>query len=235
MVWTDDLNTWVKDIYDTSFDVRDGNVVPDTDTVTLKDGAVKVDATFLYADLAGSSKLAQLCPWSTTAKVIRSYLYCSVKLIRAWGGHVRSFDGDRVMAVFMGDNMHDNATYCAREIDWAVTFVINPKATAYFKSISDANYKIRHCVGIDSGDARAVRAGIRDNNDLIWIGKPPSFAAKLSDVRDYPNEVFISSRVYNRLSDAAKKSGSDPLWSERTFNFVDTTERVYCTSMTRIP
>jgi adenylate cyclase len=236
MAWVDDLNSWVDDIYNTKFDVRDGQVVPDTDTVTLKDGAVKIDATFLYADLAGSSSLAQLCPWSTTAKIIRSYLYCAVKLIRAWKGEIRSFDGDRVMGVFVGDTKNTNASYCAREIDWTVTNIIRPKSKSHFDSIAKNSINIRHCVGLDTGDSRAVRAGIRDNNDLIWIGKPPSFAAKLSDVRDYPNEVYISSRVHSRLPDGAKKSSAgEDIWIAKTFTFAGVSETVYCTKVPRSP
>ena len=233
MGWTDDLNSWVEDIYSTNFDVRDGYVVPDTDSVTLKDGAVRVDATFLYADLAGSSKLAQMCHWTTTAKIIRSYLHCSVKLIRAWHGQIRNFDGDRVMGVFMGAGQHNSATYCAREIDWTVNSVINPRAKTRFTSLS--NYRISHCVGVDTGEARAVRAGIRDSNDLIWIGKPPSFAAKLSDIRDYPSEVFISARVYNQLSDDAKRPSGVSIWTQKTFQFVGNSELVYSTTTTKVP
>jgi adenylate cyclase len=236
MAWTEDLNSWVKDIYNTTFDVRDGQVVPESENVKLIDGAVKVDATFLYADLAGSSKLAQACPWTTTAKIIRSYLFCAVKLVRAWGGEIRSFDGDRVMGVFTGDMKNTNASYCAREIDWTVTNVINPNANEKFKSISDNSIKIKHCIGIDTGESRAVRAGVRNNNDLIWIGKPPSFAAKLSDIRDYPNEVYISSRVYSRLTDNAKKlSSGESIWVSKNFTFAGTEETVYCTKTPRVP
>jgi class 3 adenylate cyclase len=153
-----------------------------------------------------------------------------------WGGEIRSFDGDRVMGVFMGDMKNTHASYCARELDWTVTNVINPKATGHFKSISDNSIKIRHCIGLDTGESRAVRAGIRDNNDLIWIGKPPSFAAKLSDVRDYPNEVYISSRVHSRLADEAKKSSSgESIWTATKFTFAGTEETVYCTKVPRKP
>jgi class 3 adenylate cyclase len=43
---------------------------------------VKLDAVFLYADLAGSSRLARVCQWQTTAKIIRAYLDVATRLIR---------------------------------------------------------------------------------------------------------------------------------------------------------
>jgi len=36
------------------------------------------------------------------AKVIRAYLDATCRVIRAEGGEIRSFDGDRVMTVFIG-------------------------------------------------------------------------------------------------------------------------------------
>ena len=45
----------VDTLFTTTFNERDGQVVPTTQDVALKDGAVKIEATFLYADLAGSA------------------------------------------------------------------------------------------------------------------------------------------------------------------------------------
>jgi adenylate cyclase len=235
MAWTDDLGGWVDDILRTTFSVRDGRVVPDTDDVALKDGAVKLEAAFLYADLAGSSRLAQSCPWTTTAKIIRAYLYCATRLIRAYDGAIRSFDGDRVMGVFVGDRKNTHATYCAREIFWTVDKVIGPKAASQFKSVKDAGIQIRHGIGIDVGECRAVRAGIRNSNDLIWVGKPPSFAAKLSDVRDYPYSVYASARTYNKLADDGKVVDGSNIWKSAKFKFAGTEETVYKTNYLKTP
>ena len=235
MPWVEDLETWVDDIFATKLEARDGRVVPDTDDVALADGAVKLDAAFLYADLAGSSRLAQDCPWSTTAKVIRAYLHCATRLIRAYGGEIRSFDGDRVMGIFVGELKNTHATSCAREIDWTVEKVIDPKARAKFKSISDADIHIRHAVGIDVGECRAVRAGIRDNNDLVWIGTPPSFAAKLSDIRAYPYAVYASSRTYNKLNDDSKLIEGRNIWEQAKFVFAGVEQTVYRTKHMKTP
>lgn len=235
MTWIETLSDATDKVFDTAWDVRDGTVIPDTSTVALKDGAVKVDATFLYADLAGSSTLAKVCPWTTTAKVIRAYIDCSTRLIRVWGGEIRSFDGDRVMGVFMGDLKNTHASKCAREIDYTVEKIIGPKATSAFKSIKDNDIKIRHAVGIDTGDARAVRAGIRNSNDLIWIGRPPSLAAKLSDIRAYPYSVYISKECYNRLGDTAKLNDGMNIWEAVKHSYAGEEITVYRTKHMKTP
>lgn len=218
----------VDSLFDTTFNVRDGRAVPSTSDVVLKDGAVKIDAAFLYADLAGSALLSKACPWSTTAKIIRAFLDCSTRLIIKHGGVVRSFDGDRVMGIFMGGSKNSNASICGREIHWAVRKIIHPAAHKQFASIRNNDIEVRHCVGIDVGEVRAVRSGIRDNNDLIWIGKAASFSAKLSDVRDTGYHTYISSRTFNQLSDIAKlDSDGANLWTKSTFSFADEDETVY--------
>lgn len=221
------LKDRVDTLFGTSFQQRDGWIVPSSSDVTLKNGAVKVDAVFLYSDLAGSALLSQACPQTTTAKVIRSFLDCATRLIIKHGGAVRSFDGDRVMGVFMGDRKNSNASICGREIHWAVRKIIQPAAQSKFKSIKDNGIEIRNCSGIDLGQVHAVRSGIRDNNDLIWIGKAASFSAKLSDIRETGYHTFISKRVYSALADDAKFDDGKNVWASSSFDFAGKSETVY--------
>ncbi|UIK19397.1 adenylate/guanylate cyclase domain-containing protein [Rhizobium leguminosarum] len=222
------LQDRVNNLFGTTFDQRDGRVVPTTSDVVLKNGAVKIEAAFLYSDLAGSAKLSEACPWSTTAKVVRAFLDCATRLIIKHGGQVRSFDGDRVMGVFIGDSKNSNASICGREIHWSVRKVIQPAASKKFNSISDNGIEIRNCSGIDVGEVRAVRSGVRDSNDLIWIGKAASFSAKLSDVRAEGYCTYISSRTYNKLSKEAKfdEDGKN-MWEAQSFDFSGKSETVY--------
>lgn len=222
------LKQRIDALFETNFDVRDGRVIPATTDVTLKDGAVKIEAAFLYADLAGSALLSKTCPWSTTAKIIRAFLDCSTRLILKNGGVVRSFDGDRVMGIFIGDSKNSSAANCGREIHWVVRNTLHPAAHKKFDSIKNNNIEIRNCSGVDVGDVHAVRSGVRDSNDLIWIGKAASFSAKLSDIRDQPYHTYISSRTHAKLNQEAKFDSSGvSLWTKSDFSFAGENETVY--------
>ena len=230
MAKSDELTAEVERILKTTWNVRDGQVIPDTENIALSGGAVKITSTFLYADLAGSSTLAQLCPWETTAKIIRAYLDICSRLIKLHGGVIKSFDGDRVMGVFKTERPNTDAVKCARKIDWMVHNVLNPKARNQFNSIKNNDINIKHCVGIDTSESRAVRGGIRNNNDLIWIGRAPSFAAKLSDIREYPYEVYISKSCFDKMNDDAKTDNKgNPIWETKTVTFGGTEQTVYRT------
>lgn len=227
MALKDDLTNSVEGILGKTFNERDGQKIPNSTDISLTDGAVKLEAAFIYADLAGSGLIAKVCPWDTTAKIIRCYLDCAVRIIRHHGGEIRSFDGDRVMGVFIGDVKRTNAVKSAMKIQWTTEHLIQVRASEKFNSVKNNDVKIRQACGIDVGIVRAVRAGIRNNNDLIWIGRAPSLAAKLSDNREYPYCTFISADVYKRLADEGKYAAGVDMWESRNVNFAGTKELVY--------
>ncbi|MCC9175849.1 adenylate/guanylate cyclase domain-containing protein [Arthrobacter sp. zg-Y179] len=192
------IESSVSEIFGATWNITNGTKVPKTEDVVMKNGGRLVDATYLYADLAGSSKMADSLFKETTAKIIRAYINSASRILRHQGGEIRSFDGDRVMAIFMGDDKETRAVRAALAINWAVVEVIRP---AIERSWSDGKNisKIAHGIGIDTGEALIVRGGVRDNNDLISIGQAPNRAAKLSEKRDtFP--LTITGPVFNAMS-----------------------------------
>jgi adenylate cyclase len=151
------------------------------------------------------------------ARVCKSFLECVTRLVRARGGDVRSFDGDRVMGVFVGNNKNTAAVRCALQINWMFTQLLKPKFNAKYAKLADGSYKLAHCTGVDVSEVLVVRAGIRNNNDLIWVGQASNIAAKLSGLRDSPYNTFITGAVYDSVADEVKLSGQTNMWEERTW------------------
>ena len=95
---------------DSTITVRASDQVPETSQVSLeKNERVEITATYLYADMVGSSTLAQMAYKPVTAKIIRSYINGASSILRHFGGEIKSFDGDRVMAIFIGSDMETRA------------------------------------------------------------------------------------------------------------------------------
>lgn len=212
MTFKDDLVSARDSIVDTSFTVRNGTVVPTTTDVGY-DEAVKLAVTYLYADMADSSGLVAVSPKETVGKILRLYLDLSVRIIRRNGGHVRSFDGDRVMGIFIGDKRYDDAVKSAMQIKWACSDLIQPKIKEKYKSIRETGWVLRTGCGIASGDALIVRGGVRkSSSDLVSVGVAPNLAAKLSDVRKEPYNVRIGAGTYKQLSDKARLSKGTDMW-----------------------
>jgi adenylate cyclase len=185
--------------------VRDGRKVPEKDDLTFLNGGggVRLDATYAYADLANSSKLAQIAFQEATAKIIRSYVNTAARIFRGYGGEIRSYDGDRVMAIFVGDDKNTMAVRAALAMNWAVDKVLNPAMSEVWSDIP-AIWKMEHAVGVATGQALIVRGGVFGNNDMISIGAAPNVAAKLSDIRGRGYALYITEDVYLDMADSVK-------------------------------
>jgi class 3 adenylate cyclase len=217
MALNDELSKEVDNILNQTWNVREGQVIPKTEDVLLAGGAVKLDVTILYADLADSTDLAMQFDKRIAAKVFKSFLSCSSRLIKAHDGKIRSFDGDRVMGVFIGGSKNSQAAKCALKINHVFLKTIKPKLEAKFPSLKDGTYKLAHCVGVDTSEVLVVRGGLRDDNDLIWIGRAPNIAAKLSGRRNSPYHSYITKTVFDMLNNDVKTgSNGKPMWEALT-------------------
>ena len=232
MALSDDLSNDVQAIINKAWSTRNGQKVPSSSDIALAGGAVELDATFLYADLGNSSKMAKELDRRVAAKIMKAFLATTARLVRYHGGTIVSFDGDRILGVFIGNSKNSTAAKCALQINYTVKDIIKPKFESKYDSVKKASFSIRHGTGIDTGTVLAVRAGARGDNDLIWIGRAPNLAAKLSDLRESPNYTFITATVYNALNDSSKYGGKDKrnMWEQRTWKFLGDNITVYRSS-----
>jgi adenylate cyclase len=213
-----DLESKIANILSVTWDVRDGQSVPSTNNVNLSNGAVRLEAAYLYADLADSTTLGRDFNRQTAARVVRSYLHVMSTLIREHGGEIRSFDGDRVMGIFIGDSKRSDAAKCALKMNWALTNIVRPRVYAAAPILQQNGYTLEHTAGIDVGNVLLVRAGVRGNNDLISVGAAPNIAARLSEIRESGYRSYITKAVYDRLSDPSKFSNGTNMWQPRSLS-----------------
>lgn len=208
------ISSDIATILNTPWKLRDGQVVPRTEDVALADGGVKLEAVVLYADFFHSTTLARSLARTIAAKVIRAYLKSMARLIREHDGAVRSFDGDRVMGVFVGNSMNSSAAKCALKMNHVVLKILKPKAEAKFPSLKEKGFSIAHCVGVARSEVLVVRAGIRGDNDLVFVGSAPNIAAKLSEIRNSPWHSYITWQVYKKLTaDAKYGPNREDMWT----------------------
>lgn len=184
--------------------------VPDPDDMGYSDGK-NISATFLYADMANSSGLvAATDDKEVIASVVTAFLKTCVRIIRSQNGHIRSFDGDRVMGVFSGASKETRAAVAALQINYAVGTLLDPAIQNNFADLKSARWPLSHACGIATSPTLMVRAGIRNNSDLVSIGVGPNLAAKLSDIRTTSHKTLIGAGTYGALDQKAL-IGSDKL------------------------
>lgn len=213
----EELPVGVDQILSSPWHIRGGEKVPSSEEVLLGGGAVQLEVTVLYTDLADSTRLVTDFDPRVAAKVLKAFLYCATKLIRHKGGDIRSFDGDRVMGIFIGDSKNTSAANAALHINWAVSEVIRPALAKQYPTLAEAGFRLRHATGVDRSKILAVRAGIRGSNDLLWIGRAGAVAAKLSALRDGNYTSYVTADVYNNMAEGAKlstKPGTPNMWDK---------------------
>ena len=208
-----DLETEVKTIYQSVWTRRNGQKVPEDTDLKSGNDAVDLDATILYTDLDESTKLVDTYKDEFAAENYKTFLQCATKIIRSEGGHIRSFDGDRVMGVFIGESKNTSAVRCGLKIHYAVKHIIQPKMNEQYKNNS---YVMKHVTGIDTSKVLVAKAGIRNSNDLVWIGRSANHAAKLCALSsDYP--TWITDRIYDNMHESVKTSNGKNMWEQRSW------------------
>ncbi len=200
MALNDDLQKEVAAIFRTAWDRRDGTVVPADDSLRLGNDAVELDATVLYADLADSSKMVDGHIPGFAAEVYKTFLHCAAKIIRQEGGTITAYDGDRIMAVYLGTAKNTSAARTAFKINHAATYIINPAIRSQYTS---ETYLLKHVVGIHGGKLFVARTGVRGANDLVWVGRAANYAAKLAALPD-ADTTYITAEVHDNLNSQVK-------------------------------
>ena len=212
MSLSDNLKSEVKKILGEVWTTRQGRVVPDPEDLGLGNDAVTLNGTVLYADLNQSTDLVDTMKPEFAAEVYKCFLVCAARIIRAQGGEITGYDGDRIMAVYIGRSKNSAAARTALKINYAVTKVINPAIRDQYPRTS---YAVKHVVGIDTSNLFVARVGVRGDNDLVWVGRAANYAAKLSDRSGAPSQ--ITEDVYDRLNKPAKFGDKDRnMWVRTT-------------------
>ncbi|MDO8473137.1 MAG: adenylate/guanylate cyclase domain-containing protein [Dehalococcoidia bacterium] len=218
----DDLRSEVTQIFKQQWSVRDGRLVPDDADLKLSNDAVHFkEATVLYADMSASTELVNQNEWTFAAEVYKTFLLCAARVIRNSGGEITAYDGDRIMAVFIGDNKETAAARTALQINYCAKQIVNPAIKVQYSS---STHEVRHVVGVDMSELRVARTGIRGANDLVWVGRAANYGAKLSDISE-GFASWITKDVYARLDNSAKIYNGRNMWEKR--NWKDTGLTIY--------
>jgi len=215
MALSDDLKIEVQNIFSEEWQKRNGTKIPETADLKLSNDAVLLEGVVLYADLADSTDLVDRRKPAFAAEIYKTYLHCASKIIKNRGGVITAFDGDRVMAVFIGERKNSAAGETALRINYAVNEIINP---AIKNQYPKSDYSVKQSVRIDRCELFVARTGVRGSNDLVWVGQAANYAAKLCSLRNGNYNSYITEKVYKMFSDDVKFSGSDkakPMWEKR--------------------
>lgn len=187
----------------------DARVIPMPADIQLGQHYKYLDrAAVLYADLDGSTDMVDFYRWEFSASIYKSFLNAVARIVKANGGTITAYDGDRLMAIFIGQNDCKSAVSAAFEINYAVKEIIQPAVQAVWTP----PFSVLHTTGIDVSPLRAVRTGVRGDNDIVWVGRAANHAAKLT-AQSSSTPTWISAEVYDSLPWFLRSKGLHSMWS----------------------
>jgi class 3 adenylate cyclase len=221
-----DLKDAVDDYFSGSYTITSGTVIPNVTDIEFGKKGREIDVAMLFIDIRESTKIVDGFRRRTAARMYKSFLSGVSKIARANSGELRSFNGDGVLVVFIGETKRTNAAKAALQMSWFCKNILKPKVEAYFENnnqLKDLEFDFG--IGIDVGKVLVVRGGIRgeNNNDLVWVGNATNYAVKLSSLSSGNYHLWISDEVYKYMNESSKLGGNSKseMWEKRIWTSMD--------------
>ncbi len=224
MTLKEDIIKKAKEIESETFQVEEVSYVPTISNSKLTFGCkgLEFEATVLYIDMRGSTAILNIHRKRVVAKIHMLYYHAIVKIAKATGGEIRSFNGDSLLVFYPGNTKEtlSNAVKAAMQMKYAIKILLNDN----LKNYTDIDFGI----GIDHGKILATKVGVGgtdETKDLIWIGNAVNKSTKISDQCQSDDNIGISEFVYNNLTDDIKYVLIDGIWGKykkdiwNSFNF----------------
>jgi adenylate cyclase len=166
--------------------------------IEKRPGGAEVELSLLFADVRGSTGLAERMPAHEFSQLISQFYGTAAKVVDGWDGLVDKFVGDEVVALFItgvgGPNHSERALGAAREL---------------LRETGNANGEpwVPIGAGVHTGVAFVGTVGEGDACDFTAVGDPVNAAARLASTAA-AGEIFVSAA-------AADAAGLDTTGLER--------------------
>jgi class 3 adenylate cyclase len=203
----EDLTNAVNGFFEGEYTVTEGTAIPDLDDISFGKSGRELSLAMLFVDIRESTKIVDAFRRTTAARMYKSFLHGVAKLARNRNGQLCSFNGDGVLAAFIGDRKNTDAVRTAMNLKWFGKDVLRPKMKKYFENNAEADdLDLDFGIGVHSGKVLVVRGGIKgeNNNDLVWVGNATNYAVKYSSLGSSPYNIHVSETTYKQMMDEVK-------------------------------
>jgi len=237
MALKNDIKTKVKNIVDEDLDIIDVPYVPKIGDPKLKTSntGLLFEATTVYIEMRGSTKVLNNHNRSTVAKVRSTYLEVICDIANENNGCVTNFNENSALIFFHGASKEtlSNAVLTAMKIKFMLA-----NEQQGIKPLIKKYIDIDFGIGIDHGKNLCTRIDISSNQSfgLFWIGNAIDRATMIGRECKGPNHIGISHHVHENLKDYPKYSirknysGYDEkvnMWDRTKFIYNDNYEYYY--------
>lgn len=160
--------------------------------------AKEVEATILFSDIIGFTRLAEKMPPKKVNILLNQYFSHMTDIIFKYDGTLDKYIGDGLMAVFGAPMQKEDDA--VRAILAALEMKVRLK-TIKEQGLGARPFDIR--IGINTGLVVAGNIGSPKRMDYTVIGDPVNIASRL-EAMALPNQILIGEETYNRVKDHFK-------------------------------
>jgi len=214
------LNT-IESYLTESYERNETTIVPKkNDLIFGNHVKVMKHAVVFFIDMRKSRKILSDENDFWSVKIHKSFLKAVTHCIDNRNGHLRSFNGDGLLAFFIGENAASRAVRAAMDIKG---FVL--KINEILKE-NDKN-SIDFGIGIAQGKVMIAKSGKAGDDqtkqDLIWVGLAVYIAVELSEFGESPRNIWISHNVRKTIG---KENYLDVIYDSNTSIWMECTKKL---------
>jgi len=161
-------------------------------------GGRYVDASVLFADIVGFTRLSEGMPPDELSALLNDYFSYISKAAYSFQGHVDKYIGDCAMLVFGAPDQDSNHRYhaisCAVVIQKLIALVNQHRQRQGLRTL-------RFHIGVNSGRMLAGNMGSPERMNYTVIGDTVNLASRLASVAE-SDQIVITQQLLDELSEA---------------------------------
>jgi class 3 adenylate cyclase len=150
----DDICTKARDYLSGDYQVEEVQNIPSVEKLAFGKQAKKAKVCAFSIDLRNSTGLLYVHQKQTAGKIHKAFLHVAASTVLHFGGEIRSFKGDSLLALWPA-NYKSEITTCVRAA-MTVQWLLTVELAADFEQFSGIDFGI----GVDWGDVFIARAGL---------------------------------------------------------------------------
>lgn len=209
----------IADVLTESYERVKIGYIPKKNHLTFGNTVAEIEhAKVFYIDMRKSRQILTDATDFWSAKIHKAFLTAVTRCIENREGHLRSFNGDGILAFFIGDNAASRAVRAAMEIKGFVNHINEIL-------IGESKKAIDFGIGIGQGPIMVVKSGKSGDDqtkqDLVWIGVALYVAVELSEMAQSPKNIWISKNVRDAIGsentlDVVSDGKGKSIWEKQT-------------------
>ena len=222
MATTQEALDKIEEYLTASYFQDETRIVPKRPDLTFGNTVKKMPhAVVLYVDMRKSKAILSDATTFWSVKIHRAFLLALTHCVEKREGHMRSFNGDGILAFFVGDKAASRAVRAAMDTSGFVN-----KINEHL--VGEGLNPIDFGIGIAQGPVMVAKSGKAGDDqtkqDLIWVGLPVYVAVELSDFAKKPKNIWISGVVRNSIGeekylDVVHNKDGESMWTKETRDF----------------